>query len=118
MKTGSIIISIIGCIFIFQGLISFLLYGHFSPDLFLILGGIFWIILGVYTNKGYYNKNSYMAVFSVIALWGLLLLYIFLFRTSEYLRDMSMFYINTGLFIVLIIGLGGYYIRTRKKLDL
>jgi hypothetical protein len=74
--------------------------------------------MGVYTNKGYYNKNSYRAVFSVIALWGLLLFYIFLFRTSEYLRDMNMFYINTGLFILFIIVLGGYYIRTRKKLDL
>ena len=59
-----------------------------------------------------------MAVFSVIALWGLLLLYIFLFRTSEYLRDMNMFYIFTGLFILLIIVLGGYYIRTRKELGL
>ena len=118
MKTGSIIISIIGCIFVFTGLPLFLLYGDFLHNLFLILVGILWIILGVYTNKGYYNKNSYRVVFSVIALWGLLLLYIFLFRTSEYLKDINMFYINTGLFILFIIGLGGYYIRTRKKLDL
>ena len=118
MKTGSKLI-IIGCISIIMGLLGFLLYDELSPDLFLILVGILLIIIGVFNNKGYYNNLSYMAIFSVIALWGLTLLYIFLFRTSEYLEDMDIFYINTGLFIFLVIGFGcGYYIRTRKKLDL
>ncbi|SCG86855.1 LPXTG cell wall anchor domain-containing protein [Methanobacterium congolense] len=117
MKTGSMMI-IIGCISIVMGLPSFLLYGELSPDIFLILGGILLIIIGVFRNKGYFNKNYYMAIFSVIALWGLTLLYIFLFRTNEYLGDTDFFYILVGLFILLMISFGGAYIRRRKKLDL
>ncbi|HOI72344.1 MAG TPA: hypothetical protein PLC38_08700 [Methanobacterium sp.] len=47
MKTGSKII-MIGCIFIVIGLPSLLLYGEMFLDIFLILTGIFWIIIGVY----------------------------------------------------------------------
>ncbi|MEL7670632.1 hypothetical protein [Methanobacterium sp.] len=123
MKTGSKIITI-GCILIVAGLPLFLLSGDLLPNIFAILLGILWIITGVFKNKGYYNKNCYMAIFSVIALWGLTLLYIFLFRTNEYLEDMGMFYIFAGLFILLMIMFGRGYIRRlmdvnrRKELDL
>ena len=66
MKTGSKMIIIIGCIAIVMGS-SLLLYGELSPDIFLILGGILVIIIGVSNNKGY-SKNSYIAIFSVTAL--------------------------------------------------
>lgn len=117
MKTGSKIITI-GCIAIVMGLPSFLLYGELLISIFLILGGILSIIIGVFNNKGYYNNFSYAAIFSVIALWGLTLLYIFLFRTNEYLGDMGFFYILVGLFILLMIVFGGSYVRRRKELDL
>lgn len=117
MKTGSKIITI-GCIFIVAGLPLFLLSGDVLPNIFAILLGIFWIILGVFKNKEYYNKKYHMAVFSVIALWGLMLLYIFLFRTNEYLGNMDIFYINTGLFIFLVICFVGSYIRRHKELAL
>ncbi|SCG86856.1 DUF5518 domain-containing protein [Methanobacterium congolense] len=118
------IIIIFGCIGIVMGLPSFLLYGELSPDIFLILGGIILILMGVYNNKGYFNKNYYMANFSVIALWGLILLYIFLFKTSEYLMDRNMFYIQTGILVVFMIMFTNGYIRRRrdvhrrKELDL
>lgn len=117
MKTGSKLI-IFGCIAIVMGLPLFLLYGELLPDIFVMLGGMFLIIIGVFRNKGYYNKNYYMAIFSVIALWGLMLLYIFLFKTNEYLMNTNTFYIQIGLFILLMISFGGAYIRRRKKLDL
>lgn len=70
-------------------------------------------------NKGYFNKNYYMAILGLIALWGLMLLYIFLFRNNEYLRDMNIFYfyILVGLFIYLLICFGVSYIRRYKELN-
>ena len=102
MKIGSKIITI-SCILIIMGLLGCLLYGELLHGIFVMLVGILLIIIGVFRNKGYFNKNYYMAIFSVIALWGLMLLYIFLFRTNEYLGDMVIFYIYTGLFIFLVI---------------
>lgn len=64
MKTGSKVI-IIGCIVLIMGLPLFLLYGELSPNIFAILVGILLIIIGVYMNKGYCNKNCFMAIFSV-----------------------------------------------------
>ena len=71
-------------------------------------------------NKGYHNKNYYMAILGLIALWGLMLLYIFLFRNNEYLRDMNIFYfyILVGLFIYLLICFGVSNIRKYKELKL
>jgi len=118
MKINSKIIIILGCVWIVIGLPGFLIYGGLLPDIFIMLGGILWIIIGVFRNKGYFNKNYYMAVFSVIALWGLMLLYIFLFKTNEYLSDTDMFYIFAGLFMLLVISFGRYYIRGHKEFDL
>ncbi len=60
-----------------------------------------------------------MAILGLIALWGLMLLYIFLFRNNEYLRDMNIFYfyILVGLFIYLLICFGVSYIRRYKELN-
>ncbi|CEA13605.1 hypothetical protein [Methanobacterium formicicum] len=117
MKTGSIVIIIAGCIFaVIESIRVF--YGAFLPALFNILVGTLLIIIGVFHNKGCYNKNFFMAIFSVIALWGLMLLYIFLFRTSEYLEWKNIFYLLIGLFVLLIITFGGPYIRRLKKGDL
>ena len=71
-------------------------------------------------NKGYHNKNYYMAILGLIALWGLMLLYIFLFRNNEYLIDMNIFYfyILVGLFIYLLICFGVSNIRKYKELKL
>lgn len=114
MKTVSIVIIIAGCIFaVIESIRVF--YGVFLPSLFNILGGILLIIVGVFHNKGYYNKNFFMAIFSVIALWGLTLMYIFLFKTNEYLESTNIFYLQIGLFILLIIIFGGPYIRRLKK---
>lgn len=114
MKTGSKMI-IIGCIMIVMELTIFLLYDKLLPWLFGILTGVFLIILGVFKNKGYFNKNYYMAIFSLIALWGLMLFYIYLFRTDEYLRGIYLFYIFLGLFIFLLIRFGVSYIHKFKK---
>lgn len=110
MKFGSLI-SIIGFICIIMGLVP---YGV-SPNLFLLLTGILCIITGVFRNKGYFNKNYFMAIFSVIALWGLMLLYIFLFRTNEYLESTNIFYFQMVLFILLVIFFGRAYILRLKK---
>lgn len=80
--------------------------------------GIFWIVWGLFKNKGYFNKNYYMAIFGLIALWGLMLLYIFLFRNNEYLRSIYIFYILVGLFIYLLICFGVSNIRKYKELKL
>jgi len=63
----------------------------------------------------YFNKNYFMAIFSVITLWGLMLLYIFLFKTNEYLESTNMFYYLTALFILLVIFFGRAYILRLKK---
>lgn len=107
MKIGPIII-IAGFIAIIIGI--FPLYGA-SPDVFLILAGILCIITGVFRNKGHFNKNYFIAVFSVTVLWGLILLYICLFKTNEYL-DYNLY---AGLFIVLVIYFGREYIIKLKK---
>ena len=117
MKTGSKMI-IIGCISMVIGLLFlFSLHGKLLPWLFAILAGIFWIIIGVFKNKGYFNKKYYMAIFGLIALWGLMLIHIFLFRTNEYLRGIGIFYILVGLFIFLLICFGVSYIRRYKELN-
>ena len=114
MRTGSIVIIIAGCIFaVIESIRVF--YGALLPSLFNILVGILLIIIGLFHNKGYFNKNFFMAIFSVIALWGLMLLYIFLFRTNEYLEWKNIFYLQIGLFVLLIIIFGGPYIRRLKK---
>lgn len=114
MKTDSIILIIFGCFVIIIGLLTFFLYGKLLP-IFVSLLGILLILLGVFRNKGYFNKNYYMAIFSVIALWGLMLLYIYLFRTNEYLEDMYKFYIPIGLLIILMVPFNRGYIRRRKE---
>ncbi len=96
-----------------MGLPSFY-FGELLPYISVMLGGILLIIVGVFKNKGYYNKIYYMANFSVIAIWGLMLLYIFLFRTNEYLENKAIFYIQTGLFISFMITFGITYIRKIK----
>lgn len=65
-----------------------------------------------------------MVNFSVLALWGLILLYILLFKTNEYLMNTDFFYIQTGFFIIFMIMCSRGYIRRlrdvnrRKELDL
>lgn len=103
-----------GCICVVIGLLPLFLHSNLVSNRFLVLGGILLIIFGVFYNKGYYTKN-FRAMFSVIALWGLILLYIFLFRTNEYLKWTNTFYILIGLFILLIITFAGVYIRRLKK---
>lgn len=107
MKTGSKL-SIIGFICIIIGILP--LYGVL-PDVFLILAGILLIIMGIFRNKGYFNKNYFIAIFSVITLWGLILLYIFLFRTNEFLG----YSLQIGLFILIVVFFGRDYIHRRKK---
>ncbi len=114
MKTGPMLLIIMGCIFAVIESIR-VVYGDWVPALNGVLAGILLIIIGVFKNKGYFNKNFFMAVFSLIALWGLMLLYIFLFKTSEYLESANIFYILIGLFILLIITFGRIYILRLKK---
>jgi len=114
MKKGSII-SIIGGIVIIFGLLPLFLYGDLLPNIFVTLLGIILIFMGVFNNKGYYNKNYYIANFCLIALWGLMLIYIFLFRTNEYLGYIDMFHTQIALFIFLMIIFGKGYIRRRKE---
>ena len=106
---------IVGCICVVMGLLPLFLYVNLISNRFLVLGGILWIIIGVFYNKGYYNKNFFMAVFSVIVLWGLMLLYIFLFRTNEYLESMDTFYFQMGFIINLVVLFGGDDCRRIKK---
>jgi hypothetical protein len=115
MKTGSIITIIVGCIFAIIGLFPLFLYGELISNMAVMLGGILLIIIGIFRNKGYFNKNYFMAIFSVIVLWGLMLLYIFLFRTSEYLESTNIFYFQMVLFILLVIFFGRAYILRLKK---
>lgn len=115
MKTGSKLI-IIGCIAIIMGLPSFY-FGELLPYITPVIAGILLIIHGIFKNRGYHNKNFYMLNFSVITIWGLILLYIFLFRTNEYLEYMAIFYILTGLFILTMINYCIAYIRRNKKID-
>lgn len=114
MKKGSLMI-ILGCICVVLGLLPLFLYVELISNRFFMLGGILLIILGIFRNKGYFNKNFFMAIFSVIALWGLMLLYIFLFRTNEYLESTNIFYFQMVLFILLIFFVGRAYIRRLKK---
>jgi len=114
LKTGSMIM-ILGCIFTVSGLLSLLLGMELIWNMGYILGGILWIIIGIFRNKGYFNKNYFMAIFSIIALWGLMLLYIFLFRTNEYLESTNIFYFQMVLFILLVIFFGRAYILRLKK---
>ena len=115
MKTGSIIMIIMGCICVVIGLLPLFLHVNLISNWFFMLGGIILIIFGVFYDKGYYNKNFFRAMFSVIALWGLMLLYIFLFRTNEYLEMTDTFYYHMLLFILLVVFFGGVYIRRLKK---
>ncbi|OPY28440.1 MAG: hypothetical protein A4E27_00345 [Methanobacterium sp. PtaU1.Bin242] len=115
MKKGSIIMIMLGCICVVLGLLPLFLYSELISNRFFMLGGMLLIIIGIFRNKGYFNKNYFMAIFSVIALWGLMLLYIFLFRTNEYLESKNIFYLQIGLFVLLIITFGGPYIRRLKK---
>jgi hypothetical protein len=117
MKKGSILI-ITGCILVvieLIGILCGLLLGVFDLLLgvFGLLAGILCIILGVFGNKGYYPKNFFLACFSVIALWGLILLYILLFRTNDF-KSTYIFYFEI-LFVLLIISFGGSYILRIKK---
>ena len=114
MKIGSIMI-IIGCILAFWGLLPLFLYGNLIWNIQFIVGGILWIIIGVFINKGIANKNYFMAIFSLITLWGLLLLYIFIFRTNEYSEFTNIFNLQIGLLILQIITFGGVYIYRLKK---
>ncbi|AXV40180.1 MAG: hypothetical protein CIT02_07560 [Methanobacterium sp. BAmetb5] len=114
MKKGSIMI-ILGFICVVLGLLPLFLYSELISNRFFMLGGILLIIIGIFRNKGYFNKNYFMAIFSVIALWGLMLLYIYLFRTSEYLESTNIFYFQMILFILLIIFVGRAYILRLKK---
>lgn len=114
MKKGPMITIILGCICIFTQLLP-VLHGELLPNTFILWSGIMLIIIGVYNNRGYHNKNYFMAMFSGITVWGLLLLYIFLFRTDEYLENIYTFYIQIGLLILLIFFFGRYYIRNRKE---
>jgi hypothetical protein len=123
MKTGSKIMIILGFIEIIIGLSGFLVYGELLIGIFTLVG-ILGIIIGVYNNKGYFNRKCYMANFSVLALWGLILIYILLFKTNEYLMNTYFFYFQTGFVIIFMIMLGRGYIRRlrdvnrRKELDL
>nr|WP_319374799.1 hypothetical protein [uncultured Methanobacterium sp.] len=114
MKKVSIILIIMGCILAVIESIR-VLYGALLPTVFNILAGILLIIIGVSHNKGYPTKNYFKACFCIIALWGLMLLYIFLFRTNVYLESANIFYILIGLFILFVISLGGVYIYRLKK---
>ncbi|MCK9150471.1 hypothetical protein [Methanobacterium alcaliphilum] len=112
MKKGSITI-ILGCICVFTQLLP-VLHGDLVVSTFILVGGIMWIVVGVYQNKGYHNKNYFVAMFSIIALYWLVLLYIFLFGTDEYLENIYAFYILMGLSILFSIHISRYYIRRRK----
>lgn len=114
MKIGSIMI-IMGCILVVIGLFPLFLFGVLISGMAVMLGAILLIIIGIFKNKGYFNKTFFMAIFSVIALWGLMLLYIFLFRTNEYLESINIFYYNMVLFILLVIFFGRTYILRLKK---
>lgn len=50
------IVIIIGCIILVWELSTFLFIGELLPDIFIMLGGLLWIILGVFIKKGGYNK--------------------------------------------------------------
>lgn len=115
MKIGSIIMIIIGCIFAFISIITIIVCDIWFPDIFSFLASILLIIAAVFYNKGYLNKNYFMACFIVITLWGLMLLYFSLFRTQDYSECMDLFYVMIGLFIALIITFSGVYIYRLKK---
>jgi hypothetical protein len=115
MKTGSIILIIIGCIYAVISIIDIILFDFLFPYIFGILIAILLIIRAVFRNKGYINKNFFMANFIVIALWGLMLLYIFLFRPQDYSELMDLFLLMIGLFIVVIIYVSGLLIYRLKK---
>ncbi len=67
----------------------------------------------IFNYKGY-KKNFYIAIFSLFALWGLILIYI-LFGTNNYLGDRNLFYFQTIILICLIIPHCKAYINKRKK---
>ena len=123
MKTGSKIMIIIGFIGIIIGLLGVLVYFKLLIGIYMLVG-ILGILMGVYNDKGYFNRKFYMANFSILALWGLILLYILLFKTNEYLLNTDFFYIQTGFFIIFMIMCSNGYIRRlrdvnrRKELDL
>ena len=116
MKNGPMIMIIVGFFAIFWQLLP-VLHGELMPNVFILWGGILLIIIGLYINKGYPDKNYFRAMFIGIAVWGLLLLYIFLFRPDEYLKGNTYtFYIMLGFFLIAItIRFGRYYIHMRKR---
>jgi hypothetical protein len=115
MELGSKAI-ILGCVllilsvpFSYFGLLMFILY---------IVLGILVIILGIFRNKGYSNKTYYLLSSSVVALWGLILLYIFLFSSEVYLTNKNLFYFNVVVFLCFIIMISRTYLNRHKNLKM
>jgi hypothetical protein len=114
MKNSHMITIIIGCLAVFWQLWP-VLNGELMPNVFILWVGILCIISGVYNNRDCYDKNYFVATFSGIIVGVLMLLYIFLFRTDEYLKyNTYVFYMMLGAFILFLISYGKFYIRVRN----
>jgi hypothetical protein len=115
MDVGSKAI-ILGCVF----LILSVPFSYFGLLMFIsyIVVGILLVISGIFRNKCYSNKTYYLLSSSVVALWGLILLYIFLFSSEVYLTNKNLFYFNVVLFICLIIIISRNYLNKHKNLKM
>lgn len=99
-------IIIIGCILLLIGLLNLFLFlssDHISNYILFIPFGILLIIEGVYFIKGYKNKTLFLALFGVIALFGLISTYIYLFTPLSDNINNIYFFIVTYVIIVIIL---------------
>lgn len=99
---------IAGCFAVIIGLLR--LSSGNELSIFIILLGILLIIFGVFGIKGYKNKTYYLVSFSLIALFGLISVYVI--PTT----DKPHIYLITGAFIALLIIYSYSYYSRRKNI--
>ena len=100
-----------GCLSVFYGLFGLLSSNLLSLYIWFLILGISLIIEGIFTIKGYHNKTSYLAFFSLMTLLGITSVYMLLFVHIKYYIP----YVFTGLFIfILIFGIREYLHRRKS----
>jgi uncharacterized membrane protein HdeD (DUF308 family) len=116
MELGSKVITL-GCFLLIFG-IFYIYYLNVLMFLPSMLIGFLLIIGGIFRNKGYSNKTYYLSSLSVVALWGLALLYIFLFMSKVYLTNKYLFYFNIILLICFLSTICKNYLQRHENLKM
>lgn len=108
----SLLSIIIGCIFIFFGLVS-VLYNDIT-SYFLIIIGIYAFMDGFYIDKGYYNKTYFLLFVCMILSLISILIYIILFLYASVVDKYSIYGVFGLSFLFIIVFLKSYINREKN----